>query len=415
MQLQPNSIKANATFEQCSSDYLARITRRGLRERTMQSYRGALATISKSIGHISVSQLSAPLIEHYLDNLPNHKGKAGAATADSRKNYLHAIRRVLKFAGVREPLSDVVIPKSGKKIIRFYTPSEVATAFAVARPDERGALAVYFFLGIRPEAAGRLDPAFIDYQTEIVFVPAKLSKVGKDNVYGGTSPKFTLPPPLHQVLWSWLRAFRYQNINWNALRARIKRALGGRLIQDGTRHTAGTYTAKSFGIDAAKDLLKHTSINTGIRYYVSEMATVEMANEFFAITPERVGPYMVRSGKKLREMTPEKMIELLESENPNAVAKKLGSSRTAVVAYCRRRKIDYAKIGRRRKRLLRKSAATSSTGAGEKHPIRATSIGQPTTTDSSNIAPSGDIIITPAAPAASAANLANAIWIDAAI
>jgi len=189
-------------------------------------------------------------------------GAGAISTIDTRARYVSAI------LGHRDR-------HHRSTTIRILTPSECeAMLAACATPDERRAVALLLWAGIRPDAESgeiaRLD--WEDVGKSEIYVPQDVSKTGSDR-------HIPITPRLRRELAGRPKSGCAIPAGWKRAYQRIRKAAGVS-GQDVTRHTFASNYLAAFGEDKAKSAMGHTAgSSTLFRHY--RRAVTEAAGKAF--------------------------------------------------------------------------------------------------------------------------------------
>lgn len=310
------------------------------RPKTLRGYQAIFAKLSRTFGNrVAVSITSAEVVT-YLDSLRTHGGEPGSASVFTRDTLLRHFKMVLRILKIENPLPGVVVTKPRGRDIKFYSVAEVRTILRAALPSEKGLVALALFAGIRPETLERLPNDCVNVADRSIRIPGVKSKDHQphflETVPIGTEREVRPGPP--EVLWDWLRTFPFQPKKWHLVQCRLKRALGGRWIQDGLRHTAATYYRARFGDVATAELLTHASVRLINLHYAGLVARAA-ADEFFALTVQAVGANLAPMPRRVQWPSDLELAAMLKDEPATTIAKRIGCSDTMIAKHCKLRGI----------------------------------------------------------------------------
>ncbi len=335
-----------ATFSEGAKLYLDRAITKNRRPATIKGYKANLVVLNRTFGSRVASTITESEVRNYVDSMRSHKGVVGAASPYSRRGALRFIKGVMRILGTENPLPGIPMPESGDHEVRYFTVAQVQAMFQCTRPSERGALALLVFAALRPTLVERLSPASVDSQRRTLHISHNIAKDRRSHVLEteGKRPGGHWMTGLPKVLWKWLEKYPFQPVKWAPFQKRLRKALKGFWIHDGTRHTGATYYSSLYGEKAASDLLTHESPMMAVKHYIG-IAYREDAMKFYAITPDAVKS----SGYKKVGMSPEwppnaELARMLREKPATVVAQQLGCSGNAITKHCRRRSIP--KYGR---------------------------------------------------------------------
>ncbi len=160
--------------------------------------------------------------------------------------------------------------------IRILTPAECeAMLAACATPDERRALALLLWAGIRPDAEGgeiaRLD--WEDVGTGEIYVPQDVAKTGTDR-------HIPITARLKRELKGHPKSGCVSPAGWKRAYQRIRKAAGV-AGQDVTRHTFASNYLAAHGEDKAKAAMGHTAGSSTIFRHYRRAVTESAGKAFF--------------------------------------------------------------------------------------------------------------------------------------
>ena len=345
------------TFREMAQKYLDDCQKKGLRKKTLQTYKGAFNALNKTWGDRIVGSIIDSEVERYLLEYPDNRGNVGKAAFSTRECYLHNMQTIMRAAGVPKPLSKVVLPRESREV-RCFSILQVKTMLAAAWASERGMLALALFAGIRPERLPEIPKHCINVVDRTIRIPGAIAKTHQPAFLEtvkttGMVQEFRPGPP--EVLWAWLEKYPFEPRAWRRLQTRLKRKLGGQWIHDGCRHTAATYYCAKYGVGATAELLTHN--DTGlVRKHYAGIATREQVEAFFRITPESVplptAETRYSGDRKKIKVSPEEIAQLVRTTTITAIAKRFDCSTALVRRYCQKWGIDTPGRGRWATRLV---------------------------------------------------------------
>jgi integrase len=193
------------------------------------------------------SQIKGPVIAEAL----REHGAAAQSTLDHRTRYVMAI---VNFK-----------PRHRKQTtVALMTLQQVAAMLrAAATAEERRAVALLVFAGIRPDAEDgemtRLDWAAVGAAE--IYVAGEVAKTGTDR-------HVPLTPRLRRLLRGHPAAGPVIPPNWRRVYRRLRQAAGLKREQDVTRHTFASHFLAAYGEEATKQAMGHTEgSRTLFRHY----------------------------------------------------------------------------------------------------------------------------------------------------
>lgn len=330
-----------------------------------------LKCLDERFGSRIAVSLTADEVLAFLNTLPNRKGEAGKARTNSKLNYYKLIKGVMRALGIQRPLDDLPKPSPApeERKVRYFTVEQVLEIFRVAKPEERGAIAMAVFGSFRPYLLQELSADAVDPDHRTVDIPERLAK---DDKAHHLETEFASGPTYYAgipaILWEWLAVYPYQPVkSWDAMVARIS-SKTGYWIQDGLRHTAATFYFKLHGLDPVVKLLTHEGQHLAFKHYVGECNRAE-AERFYALRPCDLNVLIAAAAatpKKQPIQWPadDVLAAMLQEISAVQLAKKLGCSDVAILKRCRARHILKPGVGEWAKRQygqLHTSVQSSST------------------------------------------------------
>ena len=194
---------AGLTFAALVADYVAGMTRRGLRKPSIDGARRRLARMVKDMGQLPAVQITAADLENWLDSQE--------VKVLNRKNMIIAMRGLFNWAMEKEkikiernPADKIefpIIEKVKPPIFKAATVAKIMHSAEKLAPECVPFLALCFFAGLRPtNEAGRVTWGAIDLDAERITIAAEISKTH--------SERFVKIKP---NLKSWLLRYRLAN------------------------------------------------------------------------------------------------------------------------------------------------------------------------------------------------------------
>ena len=209
-----------------------------LRPKTKNELKMYWAFITRKLGKLKPAEVTPALAAKLIDDV--YSGE----TNQTRKHYLKYVRMFFKWCVENEYIlknpTDKIRVKLNPDEIKIYTPEEIERLLRLCEekfPRLLGFYCLTIFGGLRPSEAQRAEWKDIDFENKQIFV----SKLGKRG-----SRRFVLDAS--DSLWMWLQHIKNkkpeQPLNpvknhWNLQRK--SREAFGEWIQDGLRHSFGTY------------------------------------------------------------------------------------------------------------------------------------------------------------------------------
>ena len=196
--------------------------------------------------------------------LADNGNKLALSTIDMRT------ARVLAIAGYKER-------HTKGRTIHILTDDQRAALFAAClTDDERFAVALLVYAGIRPDAAqgeiSRLDWEDVG-KTHITIHP-EASKTGSDRL-------IPILPALRCLVKGHPKSGRVQPSNWKKNWQRIRKAAGV-TAHDVTRHTFASHYLAAFGEDATKNAMGHTANSSTLFRHYRRAVTEDAGKAYFA-------------------------------------------------------------------------------------------------------------------------------------
>lgn len=340
---QAQRVSPNATFKDGADLYFNRAKTNGARPATLKGYQANLRILNRTFGNRLAVCITDTEVRAYLNNMANAQGEATKAKANSRRTALTFIKGVLRILGIEKPLPGIPTPRDCDRKVEFFSIDQVRTLFQCARPCERGALALLLFAAIRPTLVERLYLECICSEQKTLTIAREIAKDKTRHVLEteGERQAGHWMPGLPQILWKWLEIYPFQPVKWAPFQKRLRKALGGVWIHDGTRHTGATYFAAIYGDRATSDLLTHETPSMAIEHYIGASCRAD-ALAFYKLSPEEFnGTYVFKKMRKIINWpTDIELSELLKAKPACIVAKQLNCSDVALAKRCKRRQIS---------------------------------------------------------------------------
>jgi len=313
------------------------------REKTLIGYRSFLGRLERVFGSTLATAITGADVQNYLDQLGDRQGVPGKATPHTKETVLRHIKMVLRTLGIDKPLPRFSVHVPRVREIPFFTVDELQAILAAAHPHDRGLVALAIFAVIRPETLERLPTNCVNVVDKCIRIPGELSKDHRshylETVPIGNDREVRPGPP--EVLWAWLQKYPFQPRRWNAIQRYLRRALGGKWIQDGLRHSGATYYRAKYGDAATAELLTHASIKMVNEHYAG-LATRSEADQFFALCPDTVredGTTTAVPVKRICWPNDTALAKLLATKPASHIAVQLGCSDSMLSKHCKRRRI----------------------------------------------------------------------------
>ncbi len=316
---------ATMTFAQATQELINRAGKKGARPRTLKNYKARASLLNKTFGSRVAVAISATEIDEYLAKVPNKQGVVGGASVSSKQTHLAFVKMALRLVGVVNPLEKCELPKVNSDV-RYFRLGAVKTILAATPVKARGFVAVALFGCVRPENLEMVPEECISANARTIRISQEISKDRNTHVLSEVVP---------EVLWEWLKIYPYQQIKWQPLQRRLKRALGS-WIQDGLRHTGATFYCAAKGVNATARLLTHESESLVRSNYAGVVLDEAVAKEFLGLAPDKI---TFIPTDEVQWPASHELAELLNAEPGMAIAKRLGCSGAAVTKHCKTRGI----------------------------------------------------------------------------
>lgn len=349
------TVSPTMTFAEAADAVMQRAITRQRRPATISGYKYAYSLLKRTFGSRCITMITESEVDRFIRSKKDKGGKEGNAKTWTRISAIRLIKTAMRAAGVTNPLPRLIVPVVGPQAVQYFTVAEVRKLLRAAEPDERGALALLLFAALRPTLISRLPANCVDSHARTITIPDHLAKDRVGHTLEGEYRREDglWRPGLPAILWVWLEAFPYQPTPWAPLQHRLKKALGGRWIHDGTRHTGATYYNAIFGKDATKTLLTHETPMMAVRHYIGQASRADSL-AFYALDPSDFqGSFPAEWKAKTVNWPPDpELAAWVQREPSTVIAKKLGCSDVAVWKRCRTRGIPKPGPGAWQRELL---------------------------------------------------------------
>lgn len=272
--------------------YLDDCDRRGLRPATLLHYRGCLHRFERAHnGH--VRDLSRAQVRDWLVSSYQRE--------ESRRTTRTPVMAWLRWCA-RQGWAD---PERWRDAVTWDAVRQDAPEIGILTPEQlratldalpeylRVTLAIAAFTGIRPRGElERLRWEHLDASAELIRIPASISKTRMERVL------YDLP----SVVWQWIQWERQRTeqagkrrgygrvahvmpIGYRHYQAGVKRACPVSWPRDGTRHSFASYGYHVLGLDRTVEAMGHIGGYRLFQRRYKKAASVETANEWFAVRP----------------------------------------------------------------------------------------------------------------------------------
>lgn len=339
-----------ATFKEAATLLKAHFTEQEgkLAPVTLKNNRSILKSLENHFGERLAALIPAKDVKSYLEQRPDRKGVAGKAGPECKNKHLIVFRMALRQVGVEKPVPTIEEYEVPLKEVPIFSNEEVRIMYLALRPCERGQVALALHGFVRPEATERLRPEHINLQRGTLFIPPHIAKdrkehwLPKEYVRADGGIVCGLPTEL----FVWLKAYPFQPRRWEYIQKKLRKALGGRWIQDGLRHTGASNYNAIHGLDATAKMLTHAGEKIAAERYIRSLLP-EHATEFYSILPQEFENEIPPSTTQKRVLYPpdEDLRRQLETTPVRTIAKSIGCSDVALAKHCRRHGIPLPKVG----------------------------------------------------------------------
>lgn len=213
-----------------------------------------------SLMPVACGVIDRPRIEQALQEA----GTLARSTLDMRARY------VLAVIGFRER-------HRKSEVIHMLTPDQQeAVLEACQTHDERRAVALLLYAGIRPDAeSGEISR--LEWQhvgAADIYVPQEASKTGSDR-------HIPITPALRRELQGHPTSGSVAPSGWRRAWRRIRKEAGIGHMQDVLRHTFASHYLAAYGEDATKQAMGHTAGSSTLFRHYRRAVTESQGREFF--------------------------------------------------------------------------------------------------------------------------------------
>jgi integrase len=194
-----------------------------------------------------------------IETALQESGTLARSTLDTRARYVSA---VLGFRERHRKTTEIqILTKDQQK----------AVLGACQTPDERRAVALLLYAGIRPDAeSGEISRLrWANVGESEIYVPPEASKTGMDRL-------IPIRPVLRRALKGHPKEGKVIPANWKRTWARIRKDAAIAHLQDVMRHTFASHYLAAYGEDATKAALGHSAGSTTLfRHYRRAVAEAQ--------------------------------------------------------------------------------------------------------------------------------------------
>lgn len=275
----PSTCSPSATIADGIANFRTQLMAKGALPATLKGYEPTIRRLQGQFGDRKLVSISSDEIASFVKAPPRVDNYSGVhiASAHAQNRTLMIVRAVFRGMGVANPFPSILLLRLPRKSASgVFTTDEVATMLLVARPHERGMLALVIYAGIRPQQLERMQAGSVDVEHHMIQLPDERSLDGRRHTVlteSGNDPGDAVPclPP---VLWAWLKEFPFQPQPWLRIQTRIATALG-RWIPNGCRQTA---------------YANYVAVHGSLTRFHYIPVTRQAAERFFALEPAVVLP-----------------------------------------------------------------------------------------------------------------------------
>jgi integrase len=253
-----------------------------LSEKTKSELKMYWKFITTHLGEFKPNKVTSGTVKKLLE------GVGGSDTNVTRKQYFRYIRMFFRWCvhekHIQADPTDGMRPiRTFPKDIQIYPPDEIERLLRLCEtkyPSLLGFYCLTTFAGLRPSEAERVEWADLNFEGKEVFVKP-LGKTG--------SRRFVLRNT--ETLWVWLKHVKakFPNEplnpakNHENLQKKLRLDFGG-WIQDGLRHSFGTYYHNLIRSIPEVVYVMGNSVGIAKRHYVREVSK-EWMDKFWALKP----------------------------------------------------------------------------------------------------------------------------------
>ena len=261
----------------------------GVRAATLMAYEVVLDRFSQQFGTCALASLSSDDIARFLETPIDTLDGLRAPSPAYKAQALNLVKAMFHRGGSVDPFPglQVNLPSSSASV-QMFSVGQVEAMLKVARPGERGMVAMAIFGGFRPYELEQMSAESVDLEARTILVAGKLSLERRADVlseFGSDGQLPCLPP----IIFDWLKESPFKPQRWQPIHARIANAIDS-WVPNGCRMTAIAYCAASHGVAAALMLMTRSACSgCGDRRNIGLVSRDEAAR-FYALTPKSVIP-----------------------------------------------------------------------------------------------------------------------------
>lgn len=252
-----------------------------IREKTKAELKMYWAFITRCLGEYKPNKVTSEMIKKLLESI------GGGDSNVTRRQYFRYIRMFFRWCVFEkyihtDPTDGIRPIRVFQKDIQIYTPDEIEKLLHLCEtkyPNLLGFVCLTIFAGLRPSEAERVEWADLNFETKEIYVrPGKT--VSRRFVLKGT-----------ETIWAWLEYIKrkYPNQPLNPPKSHTYyqkklRADFGKWIQDGLRHSFGTYYHNLRRDIPEVVYVMGNSVGIAKKHYVREV-TKEWMEKYWALKP----------------------------------------------------------------------------------------------------------------------------------
>ena len=266
----------SALIDRYLEEYEYRHKRNELRDRSLKEVIRYMDSFKKIFGSYNINLITAKDLDSWLDSLNGNANRANT------KNYINGFFRYAeRVEGLNQnPVTKCRKVKRIKKPTEIYSLKQVEVILECAEESIVPYLSIGLFAGIRPNELMRLTWEDVNLKNKSIRVLNDTSKTGDYRFV-------TIRENLLYILNSCKCDGKVLKLTENQLpkvRQRLFKTAGIEHIQDGLRHTWGSYHMAKFGEDKTRIQAGHRISSTIWDFYISLKENLEQdAEEFFKI------------------------------------------------------------------------------------------------------------------------------------
>jgi len=252
-----------------------------LRPKTKNELKVYWSFITQKLGQLKPHDVTHAIADELIDSVYS------SDTNQTLKHYLKYVRMFFKWCVEQDYIpknpTDKIRVKLNPDEVKIYPPDEIERLLRLCEkqfPSLLGYYCLTVFAGLRPSEAQRVEWKDVDFATKQIFV----SKLGKRG-----ARRISLKAP--DTIWIWLEHIKNKNPNQSlnpvknhANLQRKSREAFGEWIQDGLRHSFGTYYYNYSHNIYEVVYAMGNSEKIAKRHYLREVTT-EWMEKYWALRP----------------------------------------------------------------------------------------------------------------------------------